>query len=164
MIKNKDYTILLDLDDTVCAFSENFIKWFGTPIRELEKKVGREKIEKMINSASTEFWSNMNFLEGGKDLYYYLKSNFEQVIFLSSPGPYKDAIQGKNIFLEREFEGNYLAIFDKNKYKYAGLDKILIDDYDKNLKLFREHGGLAIKFENNKQVIQELEKIIQRGN
>ena len=57
--------------------------------------------------------------------------------------------KGKEKWIKRELglDINSRAIFSHDKYEYAnkgGEPTILIDDYDKNIRLFKEHGGITI--------------------
>ena len=51
----------------------------------------------------------------------------------------------------------------KDKQLYAAKNTILIDDLEKNIKQFKNAGGKAILFKNNKQTIEELNKILKNG-
>lgn len=47
-----------------------------------------------------------------------------------------------------------------DKFKYAAPTSILIDDYDKNIDAWREHGGIAIKHTSAAKTIRELERLL----
>lgn len=104
-----------------------------------------------------DLFANLRPLSGGIKIVSWLVSNNIPYHILSAPlrGPHKDASkEGKLSWLQRHglmpYKGR--VIFDSNKFKYAvqpdGTPNILIDDYGKNIKEWRNAGGIAIKHED----------------
>ena len=97
-----------------------------------------------------EFWENLPWMPEGKAIWNAIKH--EHPIILTSPmdqNGYTGSIKGKEKWIKRELglDINSRAIFSHDKYEYAnkgGEPTVLIDDYDKNIKLFKEHGGITI--------------------
>ena len=97
-----------------------------------------------------EFWANLPWMPEGKSIWNAIKEH--NPIILTSPkdqNGYTGSIKGKEKWIKRELglDINSRAIFSHDKYEYAskgGEPTILIDDYDKNIRLFKEHGGITI--------------------
>jgi hypothetical protein len=114
-----------------------------------------------------EFFRDLKPLQGGNAIVAWLKKNNIPYTVLSAPIRIQpDASkQGKREWLDAHNPGTSKdAIFTSAKYKYAtagGQPNVLVDDYDKYLDAWTEHGGIAVKHsdETTANTIQELEKI-----
>lgn len=125
-----------------------------------------------------DFWANLEWTPNGKELftkvYDYVTSKGCQVCILSAVH-YKEGIEGKKTWLKNNLpkgrnhikayftkDGNDKAGYITNVGKYADEDCVLIDDFGKNCRFFREHGGQAIKFSGNVEyVLNELRKMFE---
>ena len=101
-----------------------------------------------------EFWENLPWMPGGKLIWDSIR-DYNPTI-LTSPmdqNGHAASIIGKQKWIKRELglDINDRVIFSHDKYEYAirgGVIGILIDDYDKNINLFKEHGGITIHHQN----------------
>ena len=84
---------------------------------------------------------------------------------LSSPLEFDEqgSIRGKKIWLKNHIKipaDGY--IFESKKYLYAvqadGTPNILIDDYQKNISAWNQHGGIGIKFQSDEDSLDKLRK------
>ena len=113
------------------------------------------------------FFRDLKPLPGGDAIVAWLKKNNIPYTVLSAPIRIQPEAsrQGKREWLDAHNPGTSKdAIFTSAKYKYAtagGQPNVLVDDYDKYLNAWSEHGGIAVKHsdETTENTIQQLEKI-----
>ena len=97
-----------------------------------------------------KFWADLPWMPEGKAIWNAVKDH--NPLILTSPmdqNGHTGSIKGKEKWIKRELglDINSRVIFSHDKYEYAnegGEPTILIDDYDKNIRLFKEHGGITI--------------------
>lgn len=102
-----------------------------------------------------EFWTNLPWMPGGRKIWNSIKQHNPTI--LTSPMDQNgcpESIFGKQKWIKRELglDINERVIFSHDKYEYAvvgGVIGVLIDDYDKNIILFEEHGGIIVHHQNN---------------
>ena len=102
-----------------------------------------------------DFWTNLPWMPGGNLIWESIKEH--NPIILTSPMDQNgcpESIFGKQKWIKRELglDISERVVFSHDKYEYAvkgGTIGILIDDYDKNVKLFEEHGGIVVHHQNN---------------
>jgi hypothetical protein len=104
-----------------------------------------------------EFWSGLEWMPDGKQLWDYIKGMTPQIIILTSPMQGNGSHEGKKEWVKREL-GSYQVILEENKWKHSGPNKLLIDDLLKNIKLWVEYGGLVIHHQNASDSITELKE------
>lgn len=129
--------LYLDLDGVLIDFLGGYKKLTGkTPsnYHDLDWKA--------LESEGVDYWKNLEWLPGGKELWKALKG-FKPTI-LSSPSRHESSREGKRIWVRRELGKNVPLILESQKEKYADKDSILIDDLHKNILAFRKKGGLGI--------------------
>ena len=112
------------------------------------------------------FWAELPWMPEGKAIWNAVKDY--NPIILTSPmdqNGYKGSIKGKEKWIKRhlELDTSKRVIYSHDKYKYAtkgGIPTVLIDDYDKNVQLFKEHGGIVIHHQGNlSETLKALEGI-----
>ncbi len=96
---------------------------------------------------NVDFWANLDTYEDGMELWRKLCVRFdvERIGFLSSPGC-PGSPDGKRLWLDKHFPKGWSkkAIFTERKEQCAAPCKLLVDDYEKNVDTFVEHGGKAV--------------------
>ena len=104
-----------------------------------------------------ELFASLNPFPTNKKLLSYVKNLAGSFNILSSPLNFdrEGSIRGKRHWLATYVkDGPKEAIFEHRKYLYAkqpnGTPNILIDDFGKNTALWEEHGGIAIKYQADK--------------
>lgn len=161
--------IYLDLDGVLAGFDEQFKKYNkeGYDFKKYIKEFGANKAWDIINAGKEDFWSEMSWNPGGKQLYDYItkmaaKKGIE-VWILSSPGddPSGDAKRGKNKWVNKHLnipENNRIYKKASQKHTEAKEGYILIDDMGKNVTEFTQAGGIGIK-NNPENSIESIEKL-----
>ena len=117
-------------------------------------RITDEEFWAIIDPIGVPFWSGPDWMPDGKTLWNYIKGYNPTI--LSSPSHRPVAIKGKEIWLKKHgFEG-FEWIFEEKKYIHATEERILIDDFEKNITKWRNVGGIAIHHINAEQTINEL--------
>lgn len=111
---------------------------------------GKERVNKTIADLGSDFWTNLKLLPWGKRLVKTMKT-FGEVHFLTSPGTWVTAGQGKAIALKRDFDVNSFILL-KEKHMVAMPNAILIDDKPSNITKFRGRGGWAYLWPNQYKI------------
>lgn len=142
--------IFVDLDSVLTNF-DKAIDNIGA-----SKKEGAQ-FWAAINKAGKEFWSTMEWMPDGKELWKAVE--IYKPTILTAPTRHKDSIEGKKEWLYKNLpEVPYLI--DQDKAAHAGKNKILIDDREKNIKKWEEAGGIGILHKDAKTTIDKLNKAL----
>lgn len=153
--------LFLDMDSVITDWNkavENL--GHGKPEDGLEEKMGKEAFWKMIEEEGGEdFWSEMPWTDGGQELWKFSKQ-FKPTI-LSSPARHENSKTGKIKWIKRELGENIPYILEKDKFKYAKPNRILVDDYDKKINDWIQHGGIGILHESAADTIKKLKKMFK---
>jgi len=165
--------IYLDMDGVIADFFGQWAKQHNVDHwKAIQNK--EEEIDELANSTPDrvyDYFYTLPVLPGGEKLVNWLLEKKIDFTILSSPlkGPFRQSsIDAKKDWLDDNFPGlSANAIFEHDKYIYAK-DNILIDDFNPNLKLWKEHQGTPVKYEDEYEdpssyisVIQNLEKILE---
>jgi len=159
----KPYTIYCDMDGVLCDFDQGYEKLTDMSTQEANAigksyfwKLFREKLKEK-NIKEKDFWANLEWQPGGKELWTYIKQYTPNI--LSAPAvdfrlpsdeqlsPEKNqAIQGKKEWIAKNLSGVDKEIFvpAPQKATYADPKSILIDDMKKNIDAWRASNGKAI--------------------
>ena len=159
----QNFKIFLDLDGTITDWEKSF-RDLGDDLtkgltgKEYENKFGREPLWELITKeGKLDFWSEMGWMNDGRKLWNYVKK-FNPTI-LSTPTRSNLSKQGKEMWIKRELGEKVPFIFAKDKYKYADINSILIDNYDKKINDWINLGdGIGILHQSADKTIEELKK------
>jgi len=91
--------------------------------------------------ANAEFWRNLSVTDIYTDIVDVLTPFQLDLCVLSSPSKTEGCIAAKEAWLREYFDAP--SFFGKEKWRLAAPNKLLIDDYDKNVDHFRSKGGVA---------------------
>jgi len=151
--------ILADLDGVLTDFSKQLCELLDKPL-DRDYDFGNDpKVWAKISKAGKEFWSEMEFMPDGRELWDAIKK-YDPTI-LSSPTRHPSSIEGKKIWLKKNLPG-VPYIIESKKEKYAKKDAILIDDREKNIKKWEDAGGIGILHKNAEDTIKKLNKIMDK--
>ncbi len=117
---------------------------------------GEWNIPKLLHIDEDEFWDTIHKANDGcwwEQLSSYpwagelvdAARQIGKVRILSSPSNHPSCYSGKKVHRDRDF-GELPLILCREKFLLAMPDRLLIDDNDRNVRRWREHGGLAILF------------------
>lgn len=149
-------TIYLDMDGPCCDFVNSFLSHYGAKTTadqitkwEMHEVLGitEDEFWAKVISWGEGFWSHMPETPWFKEL-YHLCTDFDEVIFLTSPGRCAEAASGKIKWLQSRFGSrfeNYIITKRKEKVVHDH-DDILIDDYEVFCDKWEGKGGHAILF------------------
>ena len=117
---------------------------------------------KVIAISGVDFWSTMEWQSGGQELVKFVKSLNLPVEILTA-GSGASAASGKQAWLKSNGLGDLpfnIVSSGKEKYKYASSDKLLIDDMDENIELFRNAGGMGIIHTDTNKTISQVKELL----
>jgi 5'(3')-deoxyribonucleotidase len=145
----------VDLDSVLTDFNKALSNLLGKPVKE---DFGNDpKIWAVITKAGERFWSKMNWMPDGRELWEAIE--IYKPTILSAPSRHKDSIIGKKEWLKNNLP-DVPYIIDQDKASHAGKDSILIDDREKNIKKWEEAGGIGILHKDAKSTIDKLNRAI----
>ncbi len=150
------FNIMVDMDGVLTDFNKKLSELLDKPVDQIEDFGNDPEIWKKIDKAGANFWSDMEWMTDGKELWGYLKK-YDPTI-LSSPSNHKNSIEGKKIWLKENLP-KIPYFIEKNKALYADTNTILIDDREKNIKKWEDAGGIGILHKNAKDTIKKLKDI-----
>lgn len=103
--------------------------------------------EEFWESLDEDHWANLPWMPDGKEILAVIESYFpkEHICLLTSPTLSPSCASGKVRWIQKEMP-DYARRFliGPPKYFCAHREALLIDDSDKNVNLFKLHGGRAI--------------------
>jgi len=174
-----DYKIFVDLDGVLCDFMKGFNELLGDEstgqtTSEYEAEHGKNSIWQVIDPAGVEFWTGLDWMPDGKQLWTYVKSYNPTI--LSAPSRRKESKIGKTEWLRANlpelpnhhvqtkgkhgWDGSSKIILNSMKHLYAsGPEDILIDDTPSKIDAWREKGGTGILHTSAASSIAELKKL-----
>jgi hypothetical protein len=122
-----------DLDGVLCFFEQQFEEKMGINMKKYLQKYNIRRFWQDVEQYGVEWWSEMNWMPDGKQLWSYLIENYPNVeILTGSPfgkvGQY--AQQGKEEWVSSELGFHKVNHYNSsNKWRLAeGPQDILIDD------------------------------------
>lgn len=153
-LKLYDFKIYVDLDGVLTDFVRS-LKSVG-----LEDKENLTSEEwEIINKYGVDWWSEMNWMPDGKELWSYVKDYSPKI--LSAPSKSQDSIDGKKLWVKNHLGNTPLLLTKKEeKQKYADPNSILIDDNVGNIKRWRDAGGIGILHTSTAKTIAQLKEIL----
>ena len=117
----------------------------------------------LLRPFETLFWTDMPWIEGGKELWEYARSNFDVTILSAIPNLSRSihVIPGKEAWVKREL-GDVPLILCKRKDKasYSAPGVILVDDYERNINDWNELGGIGVLHKTHEDSINQLQLLI----
>ena len=164
----KAYDVYVDMDGVLTDFERRFEQFAGVTPDEFmaQKKIefGQEKADEQFwdlidKQIGVRFWAGMPWMPQGEDLYKYIKK-YKPTI-LTSPSRDESSRIGKGVWVKRNMPNVPVKFGYKaeGKAKYAGPNKILIDDREDNIAAWKAAGGIGILFKSTEQVKNELSKL-----
>ena len=92
------------------------------------------------------FWAYVEWTLVGKELLAGLERLFHgEVVLMTSPCDTEGSVSGKVEWIRRELPAYSRRFFvGPCKHAAAGPGKVLIDDHDANVDMFKSHGGRAV--------------------
>ena len=169
--KNQDYTIYLDIDDTLTNYSERLKSMIIDDPETGEKR----PIKASDTVDNLEFWSSAKWLPGAEEMVDFVKNNFDKVEILSAVPElskakqsetgerfYNAPILGKEDWLKDNI-GNIKTNWVRSgtqKAAFARPNTILVDDKPENIRAFQKAGGIGILYDNPSNVIAQLKYLL----
>jgi hypothetical protein len=169
--KNQDYTVYLDIDDTLTNYSERLKSMIIDDPETGEKR----PIKASDTVDNLEFWSSAKWLPGAEEMVNYVKNNFDKVEILSAVPElsktkqsetgerfWNAPILGKEDWLKDNI-GNIKTNWTRSgsqKAAFARPNTILIDDKPENIRAFQKAGGIGILYDNPSNVIAQLKYLL----
>ena len=157
--EKKDYKIYCDMDSVICDWVKAYeeLELSDKDFDDWSSEVGPEEAWKQIEEkGGEEFWSEMDWMPDGKELWDYIKKYNPTI--LSTPARYEESKTGKHKWIKREL-GDIPTILTKDKHDYADENSILIDDFDKKINNWKGAGGIGILHTDTKDTIKQLKEL-----
>jgi len=161
------------MDGVLCTFEESFKEQIGDGIGPVEFKEihGSKKYWDAIIDHGMSFWEHLPPTKDMIVLKEYVFRNFDKIGILSSSSRKEHGsnvvTHGKMKWLRRHgflnlIPNKNIIIVDSatHKRKYAWDDKILVDDYAKNISGWIGSGGIGILHKSAKRSIEKLDDYV----
>lgn len=164
--------LFLDMDGVLCD-----LFGYAAEIHDVEhyNQMTQADFAKFFNKNHIEakqLFSNLPLAPNAYELLDIIKKYAGSFNILSSPltsgdeGAKQGSIIGKKNWLAKHNINPKHAIFEHDKYKYAvqsdGTPNILIDDYGKNIRLWNQAGGIAIKYQADEDSPSKVEEALKK--
>lgn len=175
--QNKSFRIFCDLDGVLCDFDKGFTKINDEALTpdEYENKYGKNKIWELITNTGSKYWSNLEWMPDGKQLWNHLQQ-YDPTI-LSSPSRDYSSIIGKTAWVNsnlgitqrkpitksKDWDKDTRLILSTHKYLFVIPDtvSILIDDTPSKIQKWEAAGGVGILHISTANTISMLSGILK---
>jgi len=155
-------TVLLDLDNTLVDFNAAVYKLFGlskTFVKEptewhgihkslseaLRREVTEAELWARVADAGEDWWANLEWLPGAKDMVCEIKRLGLEIYICSSTSWIPSSATGKLRWVARNIP-SCETFLCRHKHMLAAPDRLLIDDAPHQVESFRKAGGHAIYY------------------
>ena len=155
--KRHKYVIFVDMDGVLCNFDKMFKSKSNLLDRKDESPEVQEKVRKFLGAQDETFWSTMEWMPDGRELWDFVKDMNSKVC--STPVRNDASKVGKLLWCKEHLGEDVEVILTEDKEQYAGPTHILIDDRESNIDKWREAGGIGILYTSTKESIRQLEEI-----
>jgi len=176
------YRLFCDLDGVLVDFDRGFIALpnnkEGLTPKEYEAKHGKDSIWPMIDALGESFWTNLQWMKDGRELWDYIKQ-YDPII-LSAPSRHPGCFTGKSKWVKQHlgidqdpvtdpnnFSAETRFILANHKHDYVKpaedlLKKhpVLIDDFSKKLEKWTKAGGTGILHNDATDTIRVVEEMM----
>ena len=154
------HKIFCDMDGVIVNFVKGYEEISGFNKKQAEKiyHSNPPRFWGPINNAGYEWWANLDWMPDGKELWNYILPYNPTI--LTAPSKGEACPKGKKIWTERELGGEIPVIIERDKYKYAEPNNILIDDTKQKIDDWIDAGGIGIWHKNTRDTIKQLEEIL----
>lgn len=119
-----------------------------------------------VNKAGYEWWANLDWCEGGKDLWEVIRKFSPSILTAPSKGigcpTGKYLWVHKNLLRYNARKDEFIVpevIIEKDKFLYASSNSILIDDLPENIIKWEDNGGVGILHTSVEDTVQKLKKL-----
>ena len=163
-LKELKYKIYCDMDGVLVNFNKRFNNLTSSDPTQYREENGIDKFWEVIDNEGVGFWVGIEWMDDGKILWEYLKSNFKDVELLSSPSRAENSRLGKRLWVRNHKLGVKLNLeYSRSKHKYAAPNHVLIDDREDIIKDWENKGGIGILHTSAENTIVKLLNIIANG-
>jgi len=175
-MKNTEYSLYLDLDGVLVNFDDGYMKLAGKSIIQTAKDEGDKAARNKYLDAGSQYWENLEWIEGGKEIWNTASSLFNAVYILSSVGTTdpvrgKPVDEGKRRWLKKnipsiDLSNVFIVGGSHMKKTYSAKNAVLVDDMPKNINEWNQAGGIGILHNSKhyKKTIESLKDISQSLN
>lgn len=168
---NDVFTIFLDLDGVIVGFDSGYAQISkGMNFDEYAAKYGEASATRYFLARGYNFWSDLPWERGGKELYGAVKKLFKHINILSSSGcdnnvgKHEEVVKGKRLWLKKnipELADKAIIVSNRHhKQKYASKFGILIDDLGSNIQEWNSAGGYGI-LHNSKHYTKTIDTLVE---
>jgi hypothetical protein len=177
--ENQDskFRVFCDMDGVLTNFDKGFqqLNDEGLGPEEYEQEHGKNKIWPLISDQGSAFWSNLEWMPDGKELWNYLQQYNPTI--LSSPSREYSSITGKMTWINsnlgitqrkpvtrnKDWDKDTRIILSSYKYLFVipGTACILIDDTPSKIEKWTAAGGIGILHTDANSSINTLSGILR---
>jgi len=156
------YDIYCDLDAVLVDLEQGLIDEM-----QLHDRPSRLEILKDLNQLKKQghdleiFFKNLPWMKDGKYLWDYLRPYNPTIITAVNPKTHPAVAEGKYIWCQKELGvPKNRVICEAKKEIYARPKAILIDDWIRNIKHWKEAGGIGILHSSASDSIDQMKQLI----
>ena len=156
-VKENKYTMYCDMDGVLVDFDKGYKDLTGITTKEADAN-GPKFFWEPISKAGEKFWTELEWMPDGKELWNYIKKYNPSL--LSAPSREKSSRTGKNIWVNNYLPGVKLILANAvDKQNYSGENQILIDDKESNIEQWKSKGGIGILHTSAVDTIKQLKEL-----
>lgn len=159
------YTIFCDMDGVLVDFDKGYEELTGLHTKHKDVQDQKDFWELLNRSLQEQnkteywFWSNLEWMPDGKQLWNYIKPYNPYILTAPSRNP--ESKEGKLKWVQDKIGSVRKVIFSPSykKKEYAKPSNILIDDRKDNIEGWIENRGVGIYHQSTTSTLKELKKL-----
>ena len=148
--------LLIDLDGVLCNFFDAALSLHGASQQGSQWPAGVREMAPVIGMSSSKFWSTIDRTPGfwanlqpypWKDQLLQFAAGRGRVTIATAPALGANCASEKVQWMRQHIAADFSDyMIGRDKWLMAGPQTVLIDDSDRNIEEFRDHGGTGILF------------------
>lgn len=148
--------IFCDMDGVLADFDAGFKDKFGC----LPDDISRRQLWKNVLTVEN-YWLNLPKMHDADILFNCLNKYGFTILTGIPPEDYARAEMEKRLWLKQNYnkENDVICCLSKDKYKFCKKCDILIDDLEKNVKMWEKAGGIGILHTSAADTINKLKEL-----
>ncbi len=149
------YTIYCDMDGVLVNFNKGYFELTGIDTTNYVNST--PEFWQPVDKHGAEWWANLEWMPDGEELWNHIKKHRPNI--LSSPSKSLSSRAGKQTWIIKNLKNqfNNIHLFPRHeKQKFAGENRILIDDLEKTINEWTEAGGIGIHHISTADTIKQL--------
>ncbi len=154
----QQYKVYCDMDGVIVDFEHGYDRLTGRKAPGFSSPYDKEDFWAAITKEGAKFWSDLEWMEDGQQLWDYIKQY--NPTLLTAPSREESSKIGKQEWIDKHIPSTPVEFRSaQRKQELATPDSILIDDREDNIERWIDAGGIGIRHTSSSSTIKKLKQL-----